>query len=146
MKAILERLKSRIVPYSLLAGALIFALIALIIYTTNGKTEFNQELNTYAIASLIVGMILSLPPFFLPKMRILYFLPYLCYFFGFLQYLVSQDTYLANIFVSIDETSISATFLMITIFSLLAFVLALLSGIFAKNKEIKEDSYTIVEK
>lgn len=146
MKAIFDRLKAHAVSYSLLILGSIMALVAMIVYLVSGTTVFNPDLNFVVVAFSIIGMALAIVPFFFPGEKLFFYLPYLCYLFAFLEYLVSQATYITNIFVSIDETSVSGSFLSITILYLLSFVSSLLGGIFAKERKIKErESYAIKE-
>lgn len=115
----------------------VFGLIALILYTTNGITEFNPNLSLNVILGLSLGLAFIVVSLILPKLRITLYLPFLMFLYGFLEYLVSQDTYIANIFAGIDTTGISSTFVMICLFSALSFILPIFTFFFEKRE--KED-------
>lgn len=134
---ILKYLKEHMFLFIFNGLSFVFGLIALILYTTNGITEFNPNLSLNVILGLSLGLAFIVVSLILPKLRITLYLPFLMFLYGFLEYLVSQDTYIANIFVGIDTTGISSTFVMICLFSALSFILPIFTFFFEKRE--KED-------
>ncbi len=134
---ILKYLKEHMFLFIFNGLSFVFGLIALILYTTNGTTEFNPNLSLNVILGLSLGLAFIVVSLILPKLRITLYLPFLMFLYGFLEYLVSQDTYIANIFVGIDTTGISSTFVMIFLFSALSFISPIFTFFFEKRE--KED-------
>lgn len=134
---ILKYLKEHMFLFIFNGLSFVFGLIALILYTNNGTTEFNPNLSLNVILGLSLGLAFIVVSLILPKLRITLYLPFLMFLYGFLEYLVSQDTYIANIFVGIDTTGISSTFVMICLFSALSFILPIFTFFFEKRE--KED-------
>ena len=136
MTAMKEFLSKKGAGYWLVLPAFLCALAALILYNKTGVTEFNPSLSKPALICLWISMGLMLVSLVI-DLKPLRYLAYLVCLYGFFASLSSQATYIANVFVSIDGNTFTAGFLATLILYLLAFVLMLLSGIFANPKEKK---------
>ena len=121
------------VGYYLLLPALICAVAALVLYTQTGITQFNPSLSTAALVCLGISAGLCLVSLIFEFKPIKY-LAYLICLYGFFAYVQSQITYIANVFVSIDGNSFTAT----AVLFLLAFVLMLVSAILTGKKKKEE--------
>ncbi len=139
----IERLKSlvqgRILSLSFLLFGFLCGIIVLVVYCLTGTNDFVTQLSPLVIAFLAVGAILCLPPLFLRNERFFLFLPFLCYLFAFFEFIVVQVNYIANVLVSIDGNTFSASFILTIVF----FLLAILSGIvsfslFRERKTVTE--------
>ena len=60
--------------------------------------------------------------------RLLRYVAFLLTFFGFIRFIGTQATYIANVFVGIDGNTFTAGFLCAAVFSVLSFVLMLVAG------------------
>ena len=141
MEKIKKFLAGKGVGYYLTLPAIAFCIAALCLYRANCVTAFNPELNKNAIAYIIVCLaicVVSLVVDFKP-------IRYIAYLFGmyaFLWFIFSQVTYIANVFVAIDNTSFTSGFIATAVMYVLSFVFTLLAAILSKwrpwVKKVKE--------
>ena len=129
----------------LLAGAILIQIVALIIYTQTGVNEFNETLSNevllFSIINLVFGLLILLVRllsiddinFLQGSFDVFIALNYIIALFTFMFYIISQVNYLANVFVSIDGTKISPTFVLTALTILLSFVLYLVSSLLYKK-------------
>lgn len=128
MDIIKKFLAGKGVGYYLTLPALIFCIIALSLYTQNGVTSFNPELNASAIAYISVCIalcVISLVVDFRP----IKYIAYLLCLYAFMWFIYSQVTYIANVFVAIDGYTFTGGFIATTVFYVLSFVFVLLSAV-----------------
>ncbi len=115
--------------YLSLAGALL-EVVSLILYGLHGVNEFASS---YLVSVFVTGAIAAVTGlvslFF--EYRLIRQFSFLFALYAFIAYVGSQANYLASLFVSIDETTISVPFVLTTIFLLVAFVLFLVSVFFS---------------
>ena len=121
----------------LMLSSLASGLVTLILYLFTGVTAFTPKLSTPMIIFLIVGLVLGAVSLFIPKFsKQIKYLVYIAFLFAMLMYISTQITYIANIFVAIDGTSFSASFIITFILVIASFVLALISA--NKEKDLLE--------
>ncbi len=116
--------------------ALLFGIGALFCYLTTGKTEFTPDYEERVIVLYAIFCACALLCF-LFTMRIGRVLTYGLGLWAFLEFIVCQLNYIANIFVSIDPTPVTVEFLITAVCGLTAFVCALISALKTKKKEGK---------
>jgi len=133
MKTIKNFFLSKKINFYLLLISFLLGLSGLIVYLKTGTNSFVLKLDNTVIISCIIGLIICFLPMFIFKIRILYFLPWFCFFFAFLNFITSQVNYLANVLVNIDGSSLSAGFLATVILILLSSVCSLVSGCLTKE-------------
>ena len=138
MDKVLNYIKGRKVNFYLYILAFIFAIVSIILYVNSGVNEFSTSLNSLSLAFTILGIISFVPLLFIKKVKIIYYLPYLFLLFGFLEYLVSQARYIANILVSIDGTTFSSAFITTVVMYLISIVLSLVAALLTKEEKKKE--------
>ena len=126
-------LAGRGVGYYLALPALVFGVLAYVLYAKNGITEFNPSLSQKAIIAVFVGAALCLVSLFFECKPVKY-LAYLAYLYAFMAFLNSQITYIVNVFVSIDGSTFSAGFILTAVSFLLAMLLALVAAILTKHR------------
>lgn len=148
MDTIKKFISARGVGYFLSPVAVICGIIAGAVYICTGATSFNPELNVWALVCIWSGVVLSAVTVVWDFKDIRYIAAML-FLYGFMWYIYSQVTYIANVFVAIDGYGFTAEFLITFIFLLLSFVSALLAGILSKwrpwtkamtgEKEVKDE-------
>ncbi len=112
--------------------SIVASIAALILYILTGVTPFTPKLSTPVIIFLSIGIPFGIASILIPKFsKQIKYLAYIMFLFAFLMFVVAEITYIANIFVAIDGTSFSASFIITFIMLIASFVLALISG----NKE-----------
>lgn len=126
---------SKGVGYYLTLPALAFCIAALCLYVSNGITSFNPELNTLAIAYIVVCMVLCVASliidfgFLKSVAKVIKYVAYLLCLFAFMWFIYSQVTYIANVFVAIDGYTFTSGFIATAVFYVLSFAFVLLSAI-----------------
>lgn len=131
MEKIKKFFAGRGVGYYLTLPAIAFCIAAICLYRANGVTAFNPELNKNAIAYLIVCLsicVVSLVVDFKP----IRYIAYLFCLYAFMWFIFSQVTYIANIFVGIDNTTFTNGFIATAVMYVLAFLFTLLAAILSK--------------
>lgn len=124
-------LAGRGLGYYLSLLAVICGIVAGIMYTCKGATSFNPDLNSGVVVCVWLGVALCAVTavFDLKDIR---YVASMIFLYGFMWYIYSQVTYIANVFVAIDGYGFTPVFIITFIFLLLSFALALLSGILTK--------------
>lgn len=117
-----------------LAASEILAILGLIGYYQTGITIFNPTLSSSVIAPLIVAIVFGALLCVIGSKAGKY-IDYLLLLFVFLEYINSQITYVANILVAIDGSTLSSGFILTCLALFLAFVFALVSGILSKDEK-----------
>lgn len=107
------------------------ALGMLILYNQTGITTFTPILSEKVVALLGVCIALSVL-FAVFEIKLGKYLLYLFCFWMWLEYLISEASYISNVFVSIDGNSFSSNFILTVVFGLLAWLLALIAAILQK--------------
>lgn len=120
--------KKKGVSFYFMAASLVFLMVTLILYIAAGKTEFTPELTPVVIALFALSLAAAAVSIW-KEFQALSFGIYLLSFLGFLEYAISQVTYLTSILVAIDGTTFTAPFICIVLFSVFAWVCALVSAI-----------------
>lgn len=148
MKIDLSKLKKRSVI--LLAISILFQAISLIIYAATGVTQFTAELSTRVFVFGGLSLAMGAGILFLLLLGIggqhvhkaLDIGIYVMYLFGLLAwlfYITSEINYLTNVFVGIDGTKLTATFILTVLTFLIAWIAALISAIlYRTTKDARE--------
>jgi hypothetical protein len=142
-------LSNRGVGCYLTLPAIAFCIAALCLYSKNGITSFNPELNKKAIAYVAVCLGLCAISLIVNFKQIRY-VAYLFCLYAFMWFIYSQVTYIANVFVAIDGYTLSDGFIATTITYILSFVFTLISAILndwkpwikKEKKECRHDGKT----
>lgn len=121
------------VGYYLTLPALIFCIVALCLYYQNGVTSFNPELNSGAVAAMIISIVLCGVSLIADFKEIRY-LAYLICLGSFMGFILSQATYIANVFVAIDGYTFTSGFIATAVLYVLSFIFILLAGILNRWK------------
>ena len=128
MEKVKKFLSGKGVGYYLTLPAIALCIAALCLYRENGVTSFNPELNTRAIAYIVVCLafcVVSLIVDFKP----IRYVAYLFCLYAFMWVIYSQVTYIANIFVAIDGYTFSGGFIATAVMYVLSFLFTLLAAI-----------------
>lgn len=139
MEKIKSFLQSKALGFYFNAGTLLALIVSLVLYITCGITEYTPDFYVsifvvlgIAIVLAIVTLVFEMKP--LREISILLGVFLLVDFIGF------EVTYIANVFVSIDGASFSASFIFMMIFFILDIVLPIFSVVFSEKKEKIDDS------
>lgn len=127
-----EFIKSRGVSLYVSLTALACGIAAIALYSVTGVTSFTPELDYGLIAALAIGIALNAASSVLGE-KLLKYACYIVYLFAWLQFIYVEITYIANVFVSIDGTSFTASFVLTFILCLLAAVLMFVSAVMARD-------------
>ena len=100
---------------------------------TKNMTEIYHQ-NVYVTVAYIFGIVLSGCAIVF-DLKLIKYLSFVAYLFGFINYVVFELDYLGSIFSSIDPTAITAEFIIIIVMSIVAIASALFSGIVKKLPE-----------
>ncbi len=120
-------------------AALVLSLATLMIYIKTGRNEFNTSLSMQVIVPL--GIMAAVELFSIFKgVQLLEYAAYLCGLYAWLEYLSSQVYYIVNVFVAIDGTTFSASFLATVICGMLSWITALIA---AKCLSRQQDQQTV---
>lgn len=125
--------------YFLLASFVLSA-STFILYLITGRTEFVTELSPLVITFYILTLAGSLT-LLIFRIEICGYALYLLSFLAWLEYAITQVNYITNIFVAIDNTSLSAAFIMTVVCGALVWMTALASAIllsFSKKRDAAE--------
>lgn len=112
-------------------ASLVCALAMLILYYTTGITSFTAQLSGKVVALLWVCIVLA-AVFAAFEIKLGKYVVYLFCFWTWLEYLISEASYISNVFVSIDGNSFTASFILTVVFGLLAWGCALAAAILQK--------------
>lgn len=130
-------IKTRKAYYWLILAATLSALIALVAYLIGGKTQFTPDYSVRAIIGGVLGVafgVLSL----IITWRAAVFISYLFSLFACICYITSQINLIGNLIYGVDGSTVPPAMAIFIVFSLVAFITALLAGIMMKPK--KENS------
>ncbi len=100
---------------------------------TKNMTEIYHQ-NVYVTVAYIFGIVLSGCAIVF-DLKLIKYMSFVAYLFGFINYVVFELDYLGSIFSSIDPTAITAEFIIIIVMSIVAITSALFSGIVKKLPE-----------
>ncbi|MBR1814606.1 MAG: hypothetical protein IJ773_12410 [Lachnospiraceae bacterium] len=139
MTKISEFLKTRGFGYYVTLPAAIFAVAAALSYEKTGVTEFSPNLDGMVATACYVGAALFLVSFVLDYKPVRY-AGYLAVLFAFMKYVATQVTYIANVLVSIDATTISDGMKRTMLFFGAAILLGLIGAITSHAGQKKEES------
>lgn len=142
MDRIKDYLKTRKVWRWLSFLSVLLGAAALILYLVAGRTQFDPGYSVRAILGMALGIgvgVFTLGVTF----RAGLFVQYLCFLFGFLSYVTSQMNLLGNLVYNVDGSTLPAAFILITLFSLAAFVPALVGGILMRAPKERADAETL---
>ena len=131
MEKVKKFLSGKGVGYYLTLPAIALCIAALCLYRENGVTSFNPELNTRAIAYIVVCLafcVVSLIVDFKP----IRYVAYLFCLYAFMWFILSQAAYIGNVFVAIDGYTFTDGFIATTVMYVLSFLFTLLSAILSK--------------
>lgn len=117
--------------FSLIAA--ILSLVSLIVYLNTGVSEFVSKLSIATIVSLSIAFAL-LCVFTIFESKVGKYVCYTLILFAFIEFIGNQINLIANVLTSIDGNTWPTTFLVCTITLLISFILALISGIMAKDE------------
>ncbi len=128
---------TRGVGFYLTLPALLFAVLALCLYVKTGVTEFNPKLNDTAIVCLavamgmaVLGMVCESLPFGWAEeiVKPVRYIGFLVALYGLMQFVLSQVTYIANVFVAIDGNTFTAGFICTFLFFDLSWICMLVAA------------------
>jgi hypothetical protein len=115
-------------------AAAVCAVIALILYVTTGVTNFTaNKLDGWVIGWLLVGVILSLISAVF-DFKLLKYFTFISLLVAFLQFILFEIDYIANIFTSIDPTAITLPFVATMVFCIVNVISSLISAIACSDK------------
>ena len=134
MDKIKNYFSTRTIGFFVTIPAIIFAVAGLLCYKTYGVTEFSPELSKDALGGFIAGIVLCAASLILDYKPVRFF-GYLALLYGCLSSIAAQATYIVNIFVSIDGTTFSQGFILTAVFSVLAWITALVAAILTKQRK-----------
>ena len=134
MEKVKHYFSTRTVGFFVTLPAIAFAVAALLAYKKFGITEFSPSLSTEALGGFIAGIALCAVSLVF-EFKPVRFFGYLALLFGCLNSMTAQATYIVNILVSIDGTTFSQGFILTAVFSVLAWVTALVAAILTKQRK-----------
>ena len=129
--------------------AFVLGLIFLIIYASNGATQYNQE----TIASIIVTMsiigLIAIGLSCIINIRYLKHIAAVAFLFAFLEYIVTEVNFWGNLFVQTDPVpaSVLGQYVSCTILILVASIASFVAGALAKRSYFKENGndYVVIK-
>lgn len=131
MNNVLEFLKSRSIAWFIGLAATLFGLIGFIVYLAAGTNEFAPSLSASVIVPLAIALLIGL--FTAVKtFKLCMLVQYVLYLYAFGSYIVANVNLFANLAYGVDGSSLPIAFLLIAVFTLLAFVGSLTAGIMTK--------------
>ena len=128
----------------LLYVSVITAIVALVVYATKGKTQYNsQTLTPVIIVSLIVAIALN----FISVIFDIRFLKYgasVAMLMAFLQFVITEINFFSNWIIATDPVSddMKIQYVLLAVFLLVATVLAFVSAIMCKKAYYKKEEAT----
>lgn len=137
MEAVRKFLAGRGVGYYLSLLAAACGIAAGVLYGCTGVTSFNPDYNMGVFICVWGAVALCAVTVVFDRKEVRYVAAML-FLYGFMWYIYSQVTYIANVFVAIDGYGFTASFLATFLLTFLAFVLALLGGILTNLRPRKE--------
>lgn len=138
MDAIFNFIKSRKLWYFMTFGAVVAAIIALIVYLTSGPTQYDPDYSTFVIVGLCVSVPLGVTALIKPFKPLLYG-QYLFAFMALLGFFTSHANLYGNLFMALDGAVIPASFFIIAILLLASTAVSLAAAIMMKGKEATEN-------
>ena len=124
--------------------AVLLAVIAASLYLAKGTTIFNPDLDArvYVPTFIAVAILLASTVF---SAKLGKYVSYLLLLYALISWISTQATYITNVFVSIDGSTFSASFLCIAIFLVLAIAFSLTSAILNTEPLFKLPSLKVKE-
>lgn len=126
----------KIAGYILIVLALVLSVLAFFLYRGNVDTRFGS-VSTSAEITFVIGIVLCIVSLFLNYREIKYaaaaVLLYAC-----LVSISSQSLFITNVLVGIDGNAFSAGFICASVFSFLAWILALISSKMTEKRLIEK--------
>ncbi len=113
--------------------ALVLTVVMLVSYCLTGRSTFTPVLSAKVLV-MLGGCILLDAVFSLLEVKLGKFAMYLLGLWTWLEFLLSQLSYISNVLVGIDGNQLSIGFLLTTISGLLAWIAALLSAVRQKSE------------
>lgn len=110
----------------MLAVAALLEVVALVLYMQFGTSEFVLNLSSNTIGCMVAAIVVSVVVIFSP-VKLPYVVAYVLHLFACFEYLASQASFIANVFVGIDGTSFPFAFYAIVVCSLAGAVLSLVA-------------------
>lgn len=145
VKRLLASAKKKGLGDIFLALSFVASLLGLLFYVIYGKTRFNPELsNEVIVPSILLIVAIALLGFIGFKEG--KFIAFCFSIYVLIEYITTQATYIANVFVAIDGNSFTPQFLVALLGYLLTLILLLLSYLFTKRFSLKEDKEVLHEK
>lgn len=132
MNILKSMIKERGISFYFMLASLVFALATLILYAATGVNEFTPKLSEKVLALLIVFMLLTVAVSVI-EVKLAKYATYIFGFWAWLEFIIWNVNYLANIFTAIDGTNFSAGFILTVVFGALAWIFVLVSAILQKN-------------
>ncbi len=119
--------------FPFIAASVVFSVGTLIAYCVTGVTSYTPELSAAVIALQCVNVALGVL-FSVCEIKVGKYAVYLTGLWAWLEYLISQASYLSSILVAIDNVSLSPGFIITVISGLLAWISALVAAIVQKRE------------
>lgn len=132
MNTLKTMLKERGISFYFMIASFVFALVTWILYAVTGANEFTPELSGKVLALLIVFTLLTVAVSVV-EVKLAKYATYIFGFWAWLEFIIWNANYLANVFTAIDGESFSAEFILTVVFGALAWIAALVSAILQKQ-------------
>lgn len=120
--------------FFVMIGSLGCAIVSLCLYIRYGLTEFNPNYSVWTITAWSVGIGLGALSLAV-TVRPVVFVQFLLYLYAMIQFIGSQANYLANIIYNVDGSTLSASFILTVLFSLLTFAAAAVAFALMKKRD-----------
>lgn len=128
-----EFLKNKSKGWFVYGASALFALISLIIYIARGGDIFTKVLPVAVVLS-ILGILLSIG-MMVKDIKPLEIVPFILYFISLLIFFGSEIEFIGNVAYGTDGQAISAAFVCIAVFGLLAVICGMTGSIMKIEKE-----------
>lgn len=140
---ILDFLKKQTLSFYFLIGAILALILQIIFYATSGINRFAVSYSSLVFIMSAIAIAIGIVSIIF-KHILIEEIMFLFTLYSFIAFIGSQANYLANLFVSIDDSAVSAGFVLTIVFSVIAIGLEIASFFF--NKQKKDDVVIIVDK
>lgn len=134
---ILSRIKENLISVIFLGVAAVSGLVAAFLYMATGVTAFTPKLDNLVIIAAIAGAVIALASVVF-SFKTCKYISFVVFIVAFLEFIRVELDFIANVFVGIDRTSFTPSFIVTLATLILAVVAALVSGITGKELEIKK--------
>ena len=133
MKYFLDFKRKRLLPILLSGIAIVCALVAVIVYGATGVTNYTaNKLNSAVIVFSIAGMLISVASIIF-DLKLVKHAAFLCFMVATLQYFVFEIDYIGSVLVGIDNTPVTAPFVVTALLFITTMIVSLVCAIITKD-------------